>query len=234
VSDTGRGIAQEFLPYVFERFRQADSSTTREYGGLGLGLAIVRHLVELHGGTVFADSPGEGQGATFTVRLPLAATREGHSQADQPPVRYLHQAVAGNLQTQLEEELAGVRVLVVDDEVDTRELLTVILRQSGAEVRAVSSTSQGIEVFKEWRPDVLVSDIGMPERDGYELIHELRALKPEQGRDTPAIALTAYARSEDRLKALRSGFQSHVAKPVEPAELVATIAGLARTYGRVK
>jgi PAS domain S-box-containing protein len=233
VVDTGRGISKEFLPYVFERFRQADSSTTREYGGIGLGLAIVRHLVELHGGSVSADSPGEGQGATFTVRLPLAVIREDHNQGDQPGP-HLYQTVAGDLSVESEEELAGVRVLVVDDEADARDLLTVILLQCGAEVRAANSTSQGLEAIKEWRPDVLVSDIGMPGHDGFELIQSVRALELEQGRDTPAIALTAYARSEDKLKALRSGFQTHVAKPVEPAELVATIAGLARSYRHLK
>jgi len=233
VSDTGRGISKEFLPYVFERFRQADSSTTREYGGLGLGLAIVRHLTELHGGSVMVESPGEGQGATFTVRLPLAVVREGSGPLGQPHAPRFHQA-AGDLPAEYGAELSGVRVLVVDDEADARDLLTVILRQCGAEVLAVGSTAEGLAAVGQWRPDVLVSDIGMPGRDGYDLIRGVRALSPDQGGNTPAIALTAYARSEDRLKSLRSGFQTHVAKPVEPSELAATIAGLVRTHRKPK
>ncbi len=232
VSDTGQGISKDFLPYVFERFRQADSSTTRAYGGLGLGLAIVRHLTELHGGSVAAESPGAGLGSTFIVRLPLAVMREGGSQLDQPPAPRFHQAIAGELPAELDTELAGARVLVVDDEADARELLTIILRQCGAEVRAAADVAQGLTMLKQWRPDVLVSDIGMPGQDGYALIREVRALSSAEGGDTPAIALTAYARSEDRLKALRSGFQTHVAKPVEPTELSAIIAGLVRSHGR--
>jgi PAS domain S-box-containing protein len=234
VSDTGQGINKEFLPYVFERFRQADNSTTRKYGGLGLGLAIVRHLVELHGGSVSADSPGEGLGAIFTIRLPLAVVREGGNQLNQPYASRFHQAIAGDVPLEFRGELEGVRVLVVDDEVDARDLLTIILEQCGAEVRAEGSTTQALAALKQWRPDVLVSDIGMPGRDGYELIQEVRSLDASQGGDTPAIALTAYARSEDRLKALRSGFQTHVAKPVEPTELAATIAGLVRTHGQLR
>ncbi len=229
VSDTGQGISKEFLPYVFERFRQADSSTTRKYGGLGLGLAIVRHLVELHGGSVVADSPGEGLGATFTVKLPLAVLREekgGITNRLQKP----RLTVKGEVGIPAEAcwELAGVQVLIVDDDADARELLTAILLQYGAEVRGVGSTPEGIEALKEWQPDVLVSDIGMPGRDGYELIREVRALSSEHGGNIPAIALTGYARSEDRMKALTSGFQKHVTKPVEPENLAATIAGLIR------
>jgi signal transduction histidine kinase len=234
VTDTGQGISKEFLPYVFERFRQADSSTTRKYGGLGLGLAIVRHLTELHGGTVAAESPGEGQGATFIVRLPLAVVREGESTLNQPQHLRFHQPLEDDISPESSEDLAGVRVLVVDDEADARDLLTVILRQYGADVKAAGSTPAALGTLKEWLPDVLVSDIGMPDQDGYALIREVRALSLEQGGDTPAIALTAYARSEDRLKALRSGFHVHVAKPVEPTELSATIAGLVRFYRRAK
>jgi signal transduction histidine kinase len=231
VSDTGQGISNEFLPYVFERFRQADSSTTRKYGGLGLGLAIVRHLVELHGGSVAADSPGEGLGATFTVKLPLAVTREKESEADQPQLPSFPQSEIGGIPAEFAWELDGVQVLIVDDDAEARELLTAILQQYGAEVRGVSSTPEGIEALKAWRPDVLVSDIGMPGRDGYELIREVRTLSSENGGDIPAIALTGYARSEDRLKALSSGFQKHVTKPVEPEYLAATIAGLIRLNG---
>jgi PAS domain S-box-containing protein len=231
VSDTGQGISKKFLPYVFERFRQADSSPSRSYGGLGLGLAIVRHLVELHGGNVTADSPGEGEGSTFTVRLPLAIMREGVNQLDPQSAMRLHQAAEKGIPMELGLELAGVRVLAVDDEADARELLTVVLGQCGAEVRTAGSTPEAIDLLKEWRPDVLVSDIGMPGQDGYELIREVRALNTNQGGSIPAIALTAYARSEDRLKALRSGFQTHIAKPVEPAELAAVVASLVRSHG---
>ncbi|MBO0721679.1 MAG: response regulator [Blastocatellia bacterium] len=229
VSDTGQGISNEFLPYVFERFRQADSSTTRKYGGLGLGLAIVRHLVELHGGSVSAESPGSGQGAAFTVKLPLAATREKESTLDQPQKSVFSEQPLGGMPAEFAWELNGIHVLIVDDDADARELLTAILQQYGAEVRCVGSTPEGIEALKVWRPDVLVSDIGMPGRDGYELIREVRTLGTEHGGDIPAIALTGYARSEDRLKALNSGFQKHVTKPVEPEYLAATIAGLIRS-----
>jgi signal transduction histidine kinase len=231
VNDTGQGISKEFLPYVFERFRQADSSTTRKYGGLGLGLAIVRHLVELHGGSVAADSPGEGLGATFTVKLPLAVMREKEGTTVQLQKPSFYETGEGGMPAEFGVGLAGVQVLIVDDDADARELLTAILQQYGAEVRGVGSTPEGIEALKAWQPDVLVSDIGMPGRDGYELIREVRALSSEHGGDIPAIALTGYARSEDRLKALSSGFQKHVTKPVEPENLAATIAGLIRLNG---
>ena len=234
VSDTGKGINREFLPYVFERFRQADSSTTREYGGLGLGLAIVRHLVELHGGSVAADSPGEGLGATFTVILPLTVINKSGRLVEQHQTARIDQSERAKAQEESVLELADVRVLIVDDEADARNLLTIILQQYGAEVRAAGSTLEGLEALKGWRPDVLVSDIGMPDRDGYELIREVRALDSAEGGDLPAIALTAYARSEDRLKALKAGFQTHIAKPIEPDELVATIAVLTRHHRRPK
>lgn len=228
VSDTGQGISQDFLPYVFERFLQADSSTKRAYGGLGLGLAIVRHLTDLHGGNVSAYSAGEGQGATFTVSLPLSILREGGGSFDEQLEPRLHRAVAENLPTTtLELQLTGVRVLVVDDEADACELLQTILNQYGAKVRVAGSMREALEVFRQWRPDVLVSDIGMPGEDGYELIRQIRALPSSEGGGVPAAALTAYARSEDRLKALISGFQMHIAKPVEPAELVTVVASLA-------
>ncbi|MBD2104063.1 response regulator [Leptolyngbya sp. FACHB-261] len=220
VSDTGQGIRPEFLPYVFDRFRQADSSITRAHGGLGLGLAIVRHLVELHGGTVQAESPGEGQGTTFTVQLPIAAVRNEAAQLEHNKP-YEDQLVRESLLT-----LQGIRVLIVDDEADARELLTIALEQFGATVTATASASEALTVLQQLRPDVLVSDIGMPGEDGYILIRQIRALKAEQGGQTPAVALTAYVREEDRALAIRAGFQVHVSKPVEPVKLAMVVASL--------
>lgn len=232
ISDTGMGISKEFLPYVFERFRQADSSSTRLHGGLGLGLSIVRHLVELHGGSVSAASPGEGLGATFTVQLPLSITREGETALTTSRKNVGARAVIEDTLPDARADLTGIRVLVVDDEEDARDLLQAILQGCGAEVRTAASAVEGLNLLQQWRPDILVSDIGMPKQDGFALIQQVRDLKQDQGGDLPAIALTAYARSEDRLKALRAGFQNHVAKPVEPAELSATIAGLVHLQGR--
>lgn len=216
VKDTGMGISADFLPYVFERFRQADSSITRSHGGLGLGLALVRHLVELHGGTVYAESPGEGKGATFTVRLPMRAVRmEAEPATPVEPESRLSDAVPS---------LEGLRVLVVDDEADTRDLLSTVLARYGAKVIAAGSVGEAIEVFTNVKPDVLVSDLGMPDEDGYDLIHRVRELG--QVGQIPAIALTAYARTEDRLRVLSAGFQMHVPKPVNPAELVTVIASV--------
>lgn len=234
VSDTGQGISSEFLPYVFERFRQADNSITRSYGGLGLGLAIVRHLTELHGGSVVAHSEGLGKGATFTLRLPLAIMREGMSQPEAQLLPSIHRVIEGTVPTDLGLELYGVKVLIVDDEADARELLQTVLKQCGAEVQAVSSVRLAIEAVKQWKPDVLVSDIGMPGEDGYELIRQIRSLPHKEGGSIPAAALTAYARSEDRLRALTSGFQTHVAKPVEPVELAAVVASLAGKTGTAR
>lgn len=231
VSDTGQGISPAFLPYVFERFLQADSSTKRTYGGLGLGLAIVRHLTELHGGQVVAQSAGEGQGATFLLRLPLSIMREGANGLEAQLTPHRQRAVASDLPEALRQDLSGVRVLVVDDEADARELLRIALSQCGAEVRAAASVPEAFDSLRQWRPDVLVSDIGMPGEDGYELIRQVRSLPLEEGGGIPAAALTAYARSEDRLKALTSGFQMHVAKPVEPIELAAVVASLAGKTG---
>ncbi|TMB59685.1 MAG: response regulator [Deltaproteobacteria bacterium] len=214
VSDTGRGIGPDFLPFVFERFRQADSATTRTHGGLGLGLAIVRQLVELHGGTVRAESPGEGQGATFTVSLPIPTFQldgaEGHGapgKVDAP-------------------SLEGLRVLVVDDEADARESLTVVLEQCGAVVTAVASARDALSALAHQRPDILVSDIGMPEEDGYSLIEKVRVLDAQRGGRIPAVALTAYAAPEDRRRALAAGYELHVPKPVTPEELVTAVANL--------
>ncbi len=212
VSDTGKGITPEFMPHVFDYFRQADSATTRTFGGLGLGLAIVRHLVELHGGTVWADSEGEGLGATFTVQLPLLT-------ASEHPTRQSQQAEAC-------PELTGVRVLVVDDDVDTRELLVFVLEQAGAKVTAVASAKAALDSLHTSQPDVLVSDIGMPELDGYLLIRQMRGLESEQGGQIPALALTAYAAEIDQQQALTAGFQRHLAKPVEPHHLVIIVAQL--------
>ncbi len=222
VSDTGAGIAPDFLPHVFDRFRQADQRTTRQHGGMGLGLAIVRHLVELHGGTVRAESAGEGQGSTFTVLLPVApvyqATVEG--------VR-VHPAARETLPFfDSVDRLDGVRVLVVDDEPDTRELLKAGLGQCGAQVLAAGSAAEALEAMRTAVPDLLISDIGMPDEDGYEMIRRVRELPEESGGRVPAIALTAYARVEDRMQALRAGYQMHVPKPVELAELVAVAASL--------
>jgi len=228
VTDTGQGISAEFLPYVFERFRQADSSITRSFGGLGLGLAIVRQLVELHGGTVHADSPGEGQGATFTVKLPLMAVGPKAIEPER-----VHPAVGGSVPFECSPRLDGLRILIVDDDADIRDLLTYTLEVCGAEVIAAASADEAISALTESSTpmDILISDIGMPDEDGYALLRRVRALEPENGGGIPAIALTAYARTQDRRAALLAGFQSHVAKPVEAAELIAVIANLA---GRIK
>ena len=224
VSDNGQGIAPQVLPHIFERFHQADSSSTRSHGGLGLGLAIVRHLVELHGGSVEAESAGLGLGTTFTVKLPLVAV---HQARDTEQEQVSSAAASGAASSERPSPLAGVHVLIVDDEDDTRTLLRAVLEQGGARVTSTCSASEALSKLREERPDVLVSDIGMPEEDGYSLIQKVRALPAEQGGQTPAAALTAYARVEDRTRVLSSGFQLHVPKPVEPVELVAVVASLA-------
>ena len=222
VADTGMGIHRDFLPHVFDRFRQADGSTTRSYGGLGLGLAIVRHLVELHGGTAYAESAGENQGSKFTVRLPLMVATE--IQIDTPPAQPVAAAVTSG---ERQISLGGLRVLIVDDEIDARGLLSAMLERCGAEVLAVSSSSEGLQAIESWRPDVLVADIGMPVEDGYGLIRKVRALPRERGGQTPALALTAYARTEDRVRAISEGYQLHLAKPVDRIELATVVASLA-------
>lgn len=222
VSDTGQGISQEFLPFVFDRFRQADSTTTRKHGGLGLGLAIVRHLVELHGGTVRAESTGEGQGSTFTVILPLMPIYENTYTTER-----VHPAAGdGTLALDCPEKLDGLKILAVDDEADTCNLLKTVLTNCGAEVVTANSVQEALAQLKLSRPDVLISDIGMPDEDGYELIRRVRELPAQEGGSIPAVALTAYARAEDRLRVLRFGYQMHVPKPVELAELVAVVASL--------
>jgi PAS domain S-box-containing protein len=221
VADTGVGIRPEFLPYVFEPFRQQDGSTARRHAGLGLGLAIVRHLVELHGGTVEARSPGEGRGATFVVYLPPTVARDGDDGlAAHPP------GAAAQLDLP-PSVLAGVKVLIVDDQPDARDLIERVLRDCGAAVFAAASADEAIAFVEAERPHVLVSDLGMPEVDGFELLRRVRGLGPVRGGALPAIALTAFARSQDRTRALRAGFLAHVTKPVELSELVATVAAVA-------
>ena len=217
VSDNGQGINKEFLPRVFDRFRQADSSTTRDYGGLGLGLAIVRHLVELHGGTVRAESSGEGNGASFCVTFPLIAERIDSSVLNQ----------SGEYSQMDRTSLNGLRVLVVDDEPDARQIITTLIQRTGAEVMACESAHEALEALEKWHPDVLMSDIGMPGEDGYSLINKVRSLPADRGGDVPAAAFTAYAREEDRQRALDAGYQMHIAKPVSSGQLVAMIAHLA-------
>ncbi len=217
VSDNGQGISPEFLPRVFDRFRQADSSTTRGHGGLGLGLAIVRHLVELHGGTVRAESFGEGLGATFHVTFPLIAER-----IDSAALAQSGEHLVGDNGT-----LNGLRVLVVDDEPDARQIITTLIERTGAEVFACESAHEALEVLEKWHPDVLMSDIAMPGEDGYSLINKVRSLPAERGGDVPAAAFTAYARDEDRKRALAAGYQMHIAKPISSGQLVAMIAHLA-------
>ena len=223
VADSGQGIKPEFLPHVFERFRQADGSTTRRHGGLGLGLSIVKHLVELHGGSIHATSAGEGQGATFCIELPVMVVRA----PEPPPSRDNPRRVEETTVDMDHPSLDGITVLVIDDEPDARDLLQRILEECGARVLLAGSVAEGIEVVRRERPDMLVSDIGMPGEDGYELIRKVRALKPDEGGRTPAAALTAFARAEDRTRALRAGYQTHVAKPIEPTELTAVVASLA-------
>jgi two-component system, chemotaxis family, CheB/CheR fusion protein len=224
VSDNGEGISPEFLPHIFDRFRQAESTTTRQHGGLGLGLAIVRNLVELHGGTVRAASHGVGQGATFTVTFPLMAVQLPNSDFESGNEDAEHQSQIGHPPSAI---LAGLRVLVVDDEPDARELLSLALTHSGAEVRASATASEALEILDQWKPDVLVSDIGMPSEDGYSLIRKVRARDSKHNGLIPALALTGYASTDDAARALAAGYQTHMPKPVAPRELVAAVASLA-------
>jgi CheY-like chemotaxis protein len=216
VADTGIGIAPEFLPRVFERFTQADGSTSRAHGGLGVGLAIVRHLVELHGGDVTADSPGQGRGATFSFRLPVRAVRA----ADEGDERPGSEPAAGDSSV---HDLTGLRVLVVDDEADARDVVRLVLSEAGAAVVVADSAEEALRVLEEGGPvDVIISDIGMPDIDGYGMIRALRALGG-LAEMIPAIALTAYGRPEDRTRALACGYHHHVTKPVSPANLIAAV-----------
>jgi CheY-like chemotaxis protein len=214
VMDNGKGIAPEFMPQIFQRFTQAETSAGRVQGGLGLGLAIVRHTVDLHGGNVSAESAGLGHGATFCVSLPLtrASLPENAANGDVP----------------VSMRLDGLRVLLVEDEADTREYLVKVLRDNGATVTAVENVKDAMSEIGKAPPDIVVSDIGLPGEDGYSLAQRLKQMAAEMGRVVPAIALTAHARQEDRLFALKSGFQLHVPKPVEPAHLVSVVANAAR------
>jgi PAS domain S-box-containing protein len=224
VSDTGQGIAADFLPHVFDRFRQADQKTSRQYGGMGLGLSIVRHLVELHGGTVRASSEGVGRGATFTVQLPIIPVYQVDSSGDR-----VHPGARELLPPHdITDRLDGLRILVVDDEPDTRDLLKQGLEYCGATVSLAGSASEALTALDNEVPDILISDIGMPGVDGYDLIKKIRMLQTERGRHVPAIALTAYTRVEDRLHALRAGYDMHVPKPVELTELCAVATSLTR------
>jgi CheY-like chemotaxis protein len=222
IVDTGQGIRPDFLPHVFERFRQADGATTRRHSGLGLGLAIVRQLVELHGGTVHAASEGEGRGATFTVRLPMAAGAAATGHAAGLEERRTGASTASPMPRL--PRLDALRVLVVDDSTDGRTLTSLVLTQAGATVTAVGSVREALQMLEGERPDVLVSDIGLPDEDGYGLIRQIREREAEHGGFLPAVALTGYARAEDRAQSLAAGFQAHVQKPVDPAVLTAAIA----------
>jgi CheY-like chemotaxis protein/nitrogen-specific signal transduction histidine kinase len=217
VADTGVGISAPLLPRVFDRFRQSDSPTTRPFGGLGLGLAIVKHLVELHGGRILAESDGEGQGATFTVRLPITSWAKTLSPSSDPEI--------ATGAPQESSRLADIHVLAVDDDLDTLELLRRMLEGRGARVTTAASAAEALAALSQ-EPDLLVSDIGLPEMDGYELMRNIRAESSHLG-PMPAIALTAFVRPEDRTRALGAGYQSHLAKPVEPGELLATVASFA-------
>jgi CheY-like chemotaxis protein/anti-sigma regulatory factor (Ser/Thr protein kinase) len=225
VSDSGQGISAEFLPFIFDRFRQADGTTTRQHGGLGLGLAIVSQLVELHGGTIKAESKGEGKGATFIINLPLAPSHEGS-------LRREH--VTQRLATENKDEskvvvpqLHDVCVLLVDDDPDTLQILSVMLEESKASVQIAASVREALEILEWYTPDVIVSDLAMPDEDGYSLISKIRQAENGSYRQIPAVALTSYVRVEDRTRALSAGFNMFVPKPVQPNELITAIANLA-------
>jgi CheY-like chemotaxis protein len=223
VADTGRGIAPSFMPFVFDRFKQADGSTTRRVGGLGLGLAIVRHIVELHGGQVRVASEGPAKGATFSVSLPIRAVRTNDDVAPRAP----HADAAPSAPPR--GSLHGVSVLVVDDEPDARDLLLTVLELAGAKASSAKTAAEAFDSLRASPPDVLISDLGMPNEDGFAFIRRVRELDADAGGKTPAIALSAYTRGEDKAKALAAGFDEHVGKPVAPEPLVALVASMARS-----
>jgi PAS domain S-box-containing protein len=226
ISDTGQGVSAEFLSHLFERFEQAETGPTRSHGGLGLGLAIVRHIVELHGGTVVAESGGEGKGATFTVKLPKTIFRRtaGESERRHPTLGPLPEAKGF-------PSLGGIRLLVVDDDPDSNEVVSTLLGAAGAEVRVAASAADALEQLKQWAPDVIVSDIGMPHEDGYMFLAKLHA-QPGGTARIPAVALTAYATTDDRVRIFSAGFRAHVVKPIDPLELVVVVASVARAHGQ--
>jgi CheY-like chemotaxis protein len=224
VSDDGQGISHDFLPHVFDRFRQQDSTTARQHGGLGLGLAIVRHIVELHGGSVRVESAGEGRGATFTITLPAEAPHAT------PSGESLRSSIIDESHAGL-HSLTGVRVLLVDDLAEARELVTFALVNRGAEVRTAASAAEGLSALGEWRPDVILSDLAMPGEDGYSFIRKVRKLSEESGGKIPAATLTAYVGNKEYLKSLEAGYQAHITKPVEWEELIIVVASLAGRLG---
>jgi PAS domain S-box-containing protein len=228
VSDTGAGINPDFLPHLFERFRQENASSSRRHGGLGIGLAIVKELVELHGGTIRAKSPGPGRGSTFIVGLPLSVMHEDI----EPGVTQRHPKTPSLTSENSDDiDLSGIRVLVVDDEPDARQLIARILESCGAEVHIAASLPEALAQMKQHIPHALISDLGLPDNDGFDLIRSIRALDPDKGGKVPAAALSAFARAEDRRRAIIAGFRTHIAKPVEPAELIAVVASLAGRLG---
>ena len=229
VSDNGQGINAEFLPHIFDRFRQEDGTTTRRFGGLGLGLSIVRHLVELHGGTVYADSPGEGLGAAFSISLPLpAGSKQPRRRRAESQTVWAPETVKGAPLATL-PSLEEVKVLLVDDNQDTLQMLSVMLTESRAQVHVAASAEEALEVLQWYKPDVIVSDLAMPGEDGYSLIGKIGYLETKGGFSVPAVALTSHVRIEDRTRALSLGFNMFVPKPVEPTELISAIANLAES-----
>ncbi|HEY0426763.1 MAG TPA: ATP-binding protein [Pyrinomonadaceae bacterium] len=227
ISDTGRGISAEFLPYVFERFKQSDNSTTRRHGGLGLGMAITRHMVELHGGTIRAESAGEDLGATFTVSLPVSIVVNAKPSSDEKELEPISPIDENSSPDVLVPRLDGLRILIVDDEADARDLLIAVLSGQGADVAAAATVAEAVREFQTTPPELIVSDIEMPDEDGFSLIKQLRAFNQTQTKKIPAIALTAHARPSERLKILAAGYQMHLAKPVDTSELIAVIANFA-------
>ena len=228
ISDNGEGISADVIPYVFDRFRQADSSTKRQFGGLGLGLAMVRHLVDLHGGAVQVDSPGKGKGATFSVWLPIYAPGDDYVSA----LESNNVTTFENQKNTRPGKLSGMRILSVDDDVNTREMMQEVLECAGAEVISAESARDALDKLQHFRPDVLLSDIGMPEEDGYDLLHKVRSLPPEQGGATPAIALTGYTREQDRSATAEAGYQALMPKPINLEDLLTAITSVTAGQNR--